>query len=266
MRASVVAARLRASALFWVLALVTLCDFVDDDGVPVVPAQVVDESVLLEGVHRDDDPPEEGERVAVGRQLLPDPLDAHRVEPDEGDVEARPHLVLGLLQHVARADDEDALAAAAADELGQDHADLDGLAQADGVGEQDARLEVGGVEGPGDGAELVVEGVGQAPVRDGQGRLADGDGRLAQGGLEPQPGAAVVRGVVGDRHRVARVEGADAVARAGGPGRVELEGLVEGGGGAAHERREALDGEELVAVVGLLDRRDEPLLVADHDG
>ena len=85
--------------------------------------------------------------MRVAGQLLPDPLDADRVEPDERQREPGPQLELHLLEHVPRGDDEDALAAAAADELGEDHADLERLAEADGVGEQDPRAEVVRVEG-----------------------------------------------------------------------------------------------------------------------
>ena len=58
-------------------------------------------------------------------------------------------------------DDEDALAAAAADQLGEDHADLERLAEADRVGEQDARAQVLRVERLAHGRLLVGERVGE---------------------------------------------------------------------------------------------------------
>ena len=58
---------------------------------------------VLQRVDRDDRPLEVGERVAAGRDLLLDPLDADRVQPHERDREAGPQLVLELLQHVLRA-------------------------------------------------------------------------------------------------------------------------------------------------------------------
>ena len=119
---------------------------VDDDRVPVLLLQVRAVAVVLQRVDGDDHPLEEGERVAVGRELLPDPLDPGGVEPDEREREAGPQLVLHLLEDVLRGDDQDAFTAAAPDQLGQDHADLEGLAEADGVGEQDPRAEVLGVE------------------------------------------------------------------------------------------------------------------------
>ena len=128
---------------------------VDDDGVPVLLLEVGEVAVALERVDRDDRPLEVGERVAVGRQLLPDPLDADRVEANERQGEAGPELELHLLQDVPRGDDQDPLAPAAAYELGQDHPDLDGLAEADRVGEQDPRAEVLRIERLAHGGELV---------------------------------------------------------------------------------------------------------------
>ena len=96
-------------------------------------------AVVLERVDGDDDPLVVGERVAARRDLPLDALDADRVQPDQRDREPGPQLVLELLQHLLRGDDQDALAPAAADQLGQDEADLQGLAEADDVGDEDAR-------------------------------------------------------------------------------------------------------------------------------
>ena len=160
---------------------------VDDHGVPVLLLQVGEVAVGLERVDRDDRALVVGERVAVGRQLLPDPLDADRVEPDERQREPGPQLELHLLQHVARRDDEDPLAAAASDQLGEDHADLERLAEADRVGEQDPRAQVVGVERLADGGLLVGQRVEQALGGDGQARVGQRHGGLAQRRLEPQP-------------------------------------------------------------------------------
>jgi len=54
--------------------------------------------------------PGKGTAIA-GRQLLADSLDPVGIEPDEGQREARPQLVLHLLQHVPRGDDQDSLGA-----------------------------------------------------------------------------------------------------------------------------------------------------------
>ena len=72
---------------------------------------------VLERVDRDDRPLVVGERVAVGGDLAAHPLDALGVEPHQRDGEAGPQLVLELLEDVAGRDDQDPLAAAAADQL-----------------------------------------------------------------------------------------------------------------------------------------------------
>ncbi|MPM63295.1 hypothetical protein SDC9_110175 [bioreactor metagenome] len=225
---------------------------VDDHRVPAVAAQVVGEPVLLQRVDRDDHPPVEGERVAGRRQLLLHPLHAHRVETYERQREARPHLVLHLLQDMARADDEDPVAAAAADQLGEDHADLESLAQTDRVGEQDAGSEVVWAECLADGGSLVGEGVGEHLGGDDELVVAERDWGLAERRLEPQLGAAVAGGTVRGERGLRRIEDLDVVER-----------LVEARGGALDQRAEALDVEEL-PVVGLVDGGDQPLLVADH--
>ena len=98
--------------------------FVDDDGIPVLLAQVADVLIALQGVDRDDRPLVVGERVAVAGQLLADALDADRVESDERQREARPHLELHLLENVTRGHDQDAFPAAAPHQLRKDHPDL----------------------------------------------------------------------------------------------------------------------------------------------
>src|SRR5207244_4158412 len=71
----------------------------------------------LQGVDRDDDPPVVREWVAGGGDLLTHSAEASGVESDEGDVEAGPQLVLELLEDVAGSDNQDSVAAAAADQL-----------------------------------------------------------------------------------------------------------------------------------------------------
>jgi hypothetical protein len=112
---------------------------VDDDDVPLgaldVRAELV---VLLERVDRDDRLVVVVEGVVVGGDLLADAREAHRVEADEGDREARPQLLLELREHALHRGDEDAPPAPAADELGEEDARFERLAEADGVGDQDA--------------------------------------------------------------------------------------------------------------------------------
>ena len=228
---------------------------VDDHRVPGVLAQVGREPVLLEGVHRDDHPVEVGEGVAGRRQFLLDPLHPDRVEPHERDREPAPHLVLHLLQHVAGANDQDALTASASDQLRQDHADLERLAQPDRVGQQQPGPDRFGTQRPPDGRMLVlqrvcegVHGYRQAIVRQRQRRLADG-------GFEPETCVPVAgRGIRAERG-AARVQRLDGV-----------EGRVEGRRCAADQVAQPLHGEQLPIVRGA-HLRDQPLLIAhDDDG
>ena len=227
---------------------------VDDDRVPGLPPQVVQVLPALERVDRDDDALEVAERVAGGGQLLADPLDAERVQPDERDREPRPHLVLHLLKHVPGRDDQDPLAAAAPDQLGQDHADLERLAKPHRVGEQDARAQVRLVEGLAHGGLLVAERVGEHVDADREGGPVERHRGLAQRRLEPQPGAPVVRRVVGHHARLGGVEHAQ----------VGVEALVEAGGGVPDQLRQALAAQQ-PPVGGVLDAGDQPFLVPHDD-
>lgn len=226
--------------------------FVDDHGVPAVLPQVGQVAVRLQGVHRDDHPLVERERVPRGRELLAHALDAHGVQSHERQGEPGPHLVLHLLQHVAWGDDEDAISPSAADELGEDHADLEGLAQAHGVREEDPWAEVGGVQGLADRVLLVAQRVREHLGGDGELVGVQGDGGLAERGLEPEAGGAVTRGRVPDHARLRRVVRLDPV-----------QVLVERGRGVTDQLGEALDRQEC-AVLGVLHPRDQPLLVPDH--
>lgn len=67
-----------------------------------------------------------------------------------------------------RGDDQKALTSAAADEFGQDHPDLEGLAEPDGVGEQHSGPCVCRVEHLADRGALIGERVGQRAGRDGE--------------------------------------------------------------------------------------------------
>ena len=121
---------------------------------------------VLERVDRDDDPLVVGERVAGGGDLLADPLDALGVEPDQGNREARPQLVLELLEDVPGSDHQDAVAAPAPHQLGEHHADLERLAQADRVGDEQPWPQR--LERSLDRAALVLELVEELPVAHGQ--------------------------------------------------------------------------------------------------
>ena len=226
---------------------------VDHHRVPAVMTQIVDETVLLQGVHRDDHLLEEGEGVPRGRQLLLHLLHALRVQAHERDREPGPQLVLHLLEHMPRADDEDAAAATPPDQLREDHPDLEGLPEPHRVRDQQARADPLRIQRPLHGLALVGQVISQHLGGDGELGVVHGDRGLAERRLDPQAGAAVPRGGVGDDGRVLRVLGCDRV-----------EGGVEGGGGVLDEVAHAADGVER-AVGGVLHRGDQPGLVADGD-
>src|SRR5699024_7438081 len=115
---------------------------VDDDSIPFVAPQVREVAVGFERVDGDKGSLEVSERIARGRQLLPDSLDALRVEADEGNGELRPHLMLHLLKHMLGCDDKDPVPASPFDEFGEDESDLDRFAEADRIGEKDARAKI----------------------------------------------------------------------------------------------------------------------------
>jgi hypothetical protein len=94
-----------------------------------------------------------------------------------------------LLEDGAQRDDEDPLASAASDQLGEQDPDLDGLAEADAVGDEDPGARLG--ERLGGRDELVTRGLHGAAVADRE--LGGGRRRLAEQALEVKGGATVAR-------------------------------------------------------------------------
>ena len=90
--------------------------------------------------------------------------------------------MLELFEDVARGDDEDLVALAAADQLRQDHPDLERLAETDRVGDQQARAETG--QRLVGGAALVLEAVQELVLGDGEVGVRRRDRRLAQDRFE----------------------------------------------------------------------------------
>ena len=178
-----------------------------------------------------------------------------RVQPDERQREPGPQLVLHLLQHVPRGDDEDPLAAAAADQLGEDHADLQGLAEADGVGEQDAGPQVRRVQRLADGRLLVAQRVGQRPGRR-RSATRSPSGTASCGSVDSSQSRAVrYRGLCVGDHPCVR------------PGRAARLGPAGCRSVAVVSRTSSPSPWTWTssAVGCLLGRADEPLLVADDD-
>jgi hypothetical protein len=116
--------------------------FVEDDGVPVAGLQEgAVAPVILEGVDGDDHLFEHLEGILAGGNPAAEALDSGGIEADQGDGEAGPELLLELEQHALHHHDQDAAAPASLDQLGEQDASLQGLAQADPVGDQDAGAE-----------------------------------------------------------------------------------------------------------------------------
>jgi len=157
-------------------------------------------------------------------------------------------------------DHQDALAAASADELGEDHADLQRLAQSYRVGDEQAGAQRFIRQCFADRAELVVEVVGEHGGRNVERLVVQGDRSAAQRGLEPEPGAAVPRGVVRHHGCLTRIEGLNPV-----------EVGVERRGGVPDVRASTADLEEVRLTPGRggrggqPHRSDEPLLVSNLD-
>jgi hypothetical protein len=102
------------------------------------------------------------------------------VEDDEGEAEALLHLLLPLAHDRGRAGDDDPAHALAQEHLAEDEAGLDGLAEADVVGDEEAHARHG--QGLAQRLELVVLDLDAGAVRGleefGRGR---GDAAPAQG-------------------------------------------------------------------------------------
>ena len=144
---------------------------VDDDHVPVRLLQVgAVLRILLQRVDGDDRLVVVVERIVVGRDAAPHPLDADGVEPRERDREPVPELLLELGEHALHREHQDAPGAPAGDQLAHQDAGLQGLAESDRIRNQDA------LPGSGEGLSGRVELVGHE----------------IHGGLVPYVDAAVV--------------------------------------------------------------------------
>ena len=136
---------------------------VDDDHVPVALFEVVTIlGVVLQCVDGDDRAVVVGERILVGGDPGAHPLQADRIEAHQGNRKAHPDLLLKLGQHGADGHHQNALPAAALDQLAEQDAHFDGLAEPDAVGDQDARAQ--GLQRPMGGRHLVRGVVDRALV------------------------------------------------------------------------------------------------------
>lgn len=223
--------------------------FVDHRRVPVLLAQMSQIPIILQGVDRDDRARIDAERVAGGRNAAPHTLNTLGIQAHEGQCETAPHLMLHLLQHMAGSDDQDPIPATPAHQLCQDHADLQGLAQADGISEQNTGPEIIRAQGLAHCAQLILQGVGQHIPHHRQLPARRGQRRLAERGLQPQAREAMADRGVGDNLRAARIHRLDAV-----DARTELRSRV------AHQLGQALDGHQR-PIAGGGDLGHQPILV-----
>jgi len=161
--------------------------------------------------------------------------------------------VLHLLEHVTGRNDEDAVAPAAAHELGQNHADLQGLAQAHGVSQEDAWAQVRRVQGLANRRQLVGQRVSENVTDHGQVSGGRRERRLAQRRLQPQAREPVTGGGVRDDPGVARVHRDNVVKTSG-----ELRRRVPNQLGQALHRHQH-------AVKRGGDLSDQPVLVTHPD-
>ena len=117
--------------------------FVDDHHIPMALLEIALVFLVpLERVDRNDDLVEVVKGIHVGRDPRLHALDAHRVEPHQGDREPRPEFLLELAEYRLEGHHKDAVGPAALDELGEEHADLDGLAETDAIRHEDTRAKL----------------------------------------------------------------------------------------------------------------------------
>jgi hypothetical protein len=219
---------------------------VDDDHVPAgVFQEVAVTTDVLQRVDGDDDAVVDLEGVLRGRDLELQLGEPGGVQADQGQGEAVPKLCLKLRQHGLLGQHQDAVRLPALQELGQDHADLDGLAEAHGVGEQQpwAQLQDRALHG----FFLVTHGFEGAHALDVRVRVRQR--HLPKLGLEEQLGLRVAAALIGHQPGLARVDRLDAV-ELGEEGRLVTAGQLIGA--------DAMD-DLVLAAARRADARDQPL-------
>jgi len=113
---------------------------VNDDDVPPGLFEIMPVfDVLLEGIDGDDRPIEVMKWIVVGRQAVAHALQAGGIETHKGNGEAIPELLLELSQHGFDCQHQNALASPTSNQLGDQNAGFQCLAQANGISDQDSR-------------------------------------------------------------------------------------------------------------------------------
>ena len=224
---------------------------VDDDDVPPRLFQIRTVfRVLFEGVDGDDRLVVVVERVVVGRNAAPHPLNADRIQAGEGNREAVPEFLLELGQHALHREHENALAAPPSDELAHQDPGFQGLAKADCIGDQDA------LAGPRKREARRVELIGNEIHG---GRVPNVNVRVVRHGLTKlalhvEDAVGELGGLVGNELRLRRVEHLDGGLQGG-----EKEGLAppyELGDPIAHD---------LISAGRVVHAPDNPLRIAHDD-
>ena len=123
------------------------------------------------------------------------------------NAEAVPQLGLELGEHRLAGQHQDAVGATAAEQFDQDHAHLDGLAQADRIGQQQPGAEL--PQRPLDGHLLEVHGLERPHAH--QIGLDAGGRHLAKLGFEEELREAVAAGIVSHQLGIAGIDRLDGV-------------------------------------------------------
>ena len=166
---------------------------VHDDEFGAVEEEVVPIAVGLGVVNADDDVGVVLKDAAVGRGLPLQGADGAGADDDGGEVELLRQFLLPLVAEVRGAEDGDAADFAAGQEFAGDEEGLNGLADADVIGDEEAD----GVEAEGheEGDELVGAGADGDAAQGAEGAGAVPEGEA--GGVPEEFGGEGVGGVVG---------------------------------------------------------------------
>ncbi len=229
--------------------------FVDHHRIPVVLLQMRPVLPGFQRVDRDDHLAVVGERIAAGRQFLPDAFDSIRIQPHQWNREPGPQLVLHLLQDVAWRHDQDPFRAASPRELGQQHADFKRFSEPDGVRYQDPGPQIRPGQRLGHGTALVSELIQQHPVGNDQTLVVQRYRRLPQHRFQPQSRAPKLRRVIRHHLGFLRHQWAELI-QVGQKRRI----------GVSHQLRHSGAGHRPRAILQSFRRPDDPRLVTDfHD-
>ena len=174
--------------------------FVDDDDVPARLLQPGTElSIVLQCVDTDDGLIVEVEGILVHGYLRADAVHPDTVETDERNGKAIPYLFLELRQDALQRTDQNTAATAPANHLAEEDAHFDGLAQANTIGNEQART--GQVESLQRGLQLIVGEVEGSFLSD-----ADLWGTIvvvADVRFDQQSGGTTERALVGHKNSIA---------------------------------------------------------------